>query len=194
MKLKNKKMMKRLLMILLIIGVSVGYVFRVIAVNTEYPNPHTVYIPVGTSLDLGNMTSLKIIHSELLSQEEIENRFTLADNVGSYEWQNGFGRHKIFLITLEFTNHSTEVLEMPLHRICVEAGAWANGMSSLYQYLQETSDDIFMAEPGETLSIIMPFSAYEIMFYNKEDYNTLSLQNTVIAPTLFPTKYCMELL
>lgn len=142
---------KCVFVILLLIIISVAYIFQFQSVNNRFPQETVEVIEAGQGIIYEDI-EYKVISGEIITGEEYIKRYTDDKN---FEKDN-----ELFFVWLELENQTDSEKHMKVSDMVANCGVWANGVDyfSLWTINGEDFDGMLKPHEKKRIGIISPLT------------------------------------
>lgn len=187
------KKVKIIIVSVMMLLLAVGFVFRVVQVNSRYPAAEEVRVNRSESIDFNGIT-YQVTDFRFMTDEELEtyqaNVLNPIRTVSHGETQ----AYKCALVEVKALNTTQQEQSARFTYFCLQSGTWRNGidLNTLMNYDKE-GGLYYQLPPGKSVTQILAFSFSTRQFKNDRLWQDVEKRNYELVLSLYPVKRVIEL-
>ena len=188
--LKEKRKLNRLIIKLVIIGVSILSIWKIVLINTEYSQPSIEEKCMGEVIAITPDVDLKVLSMRIQSIDNIncdEKTKKAIKEIGE--------NVKVANIEVEIKNQGLKDNLIKIYDWVLQNKVWSNGinMELFYGENEKNIDLEILLEKTTCKKIILPFLIYDFQM-KKSQWDTLNSQDFQLVLEHYPVKKIVKMI
>ncbi len=181
--IKNKLRKLPVILTCVVIFAIVGV--RIYAVNRRFPPVDVIEVAANEEFEINGIV-ITFKSQNILDAEDFSSDYSDPGN-------GDFGEQKLLVFDIDIKNSSDEAVNFPIYNFVAESKAWRNGIESVNAFTTANPDISIMQKinPGEKLSIRLPYSLYEVHF-SAEEWSKIRTRKFSTVWLAYPIKIILK--